>query len=305
MITPKKLKKGDTIGLLSASGPILKERLEPGIKFVESLGFKVVIGKSCYEKYGYLAGSDDTRANDINEMFANPEINGIFCMKGGYGTPRIIDLLNYEIIEKNPKTFIGYSDVTALHVVLNQKCNMVTYHSPMPTTEFYKGVDEYTLKSFLENIMESESIRELKNPECNEIKILMPGVVQGQLIGGNLSLIAGLIGTPYEVDTKGKILFLEEIEEEPYRVDRMLMQLKHSGKLNDLEGIILGEFTDCHPEEPEKSLTLEQVIEDILLPLKKPLIYNVKCGHCLPTMTLPLGKKIRLDATNKKIYIID
>lgn len=306
----KKLKRGDTVGLIGTSGIIPAERLEQGIEFVRSLGFNVVVGDSCRSKYGYLSGTDEVRAKDINRMFKDKNIQGIFCMRGGYGAPRIMDKIDYEMVKENPKIFAGYSDITALHIAFNQKSDLVTYHSPMPSTEFYRGVDEETLKSFLENIMDDNETEKsdkigLKNLGDKNLETLVSGVAEGELIGGNLTLIASMLGTSYEIECKGKILFIEDIDEEPYRIDRMLTQLRLAGKLDDAVGIILGCFTNCEAKNPEKSLTLDQVIEDILKPLKKPMVKNFTAGHCLPTLTLPMGKRIKFNAGDRTLEILE
>ncbi|MGL4402499.1 MAG: S66 peptidase family protein [Fusobacteriaceae bacterium] len=309
MIEPKKLKKGDKVALIGTSGFICKNKLKEGIEFVKNLGLEPIVGESCNAEYGYLSGSDKLRAGDLNRFFNDKTISGIFCMRGGYGATRILDLIDYEVIKRNPKIFIGYSDITALHIAFNQKSNLVTYHSPMPSTEFYKGVDEYTLKSFLNNIMEEKNVLEkikfIKNPKEQKIITLIGGKAQGELIGGNLTLIASLMGTPYEIDTRGKILFLEDIDEEPYRIDRMLTQLRLAGKFQEAAGIILGAFTNCEAKNPGESLNLEEVIADTLFSVDKPVVKNLAAGHCLPTMTLPLGKTIRIDTELEILEIIN
>lgn len=308
MTEAKKLRKGDRVGLIGTSGVISEDRLREGIEFVKKIGLEPVVGESCRGEYGYLSGSDELRAGDLNRFFEDKSIAGIFCMRGGYGAPRILDLIDYEMIKRNPKIFIGYSDITALHIALNQKSDLITYHSPMPSTEFYQEVDEYTLKNFLKNIMEDESVAEKKsveNPVGQEIAALVHGEAQGELIGGNLTLIASLMGTPYEIDTRGKILFLEDIDEEPYRIDRMLTQLRLAGKFREAAGIILGSFANCEAKNPEKSLTLEEVIEDIIVSAGKPAIKNLAAGHCLPTLTLPLGKVVKISSEPESIEIIN
>lgn len=302
---PKPLKKGDTIGLIATSSPIVEGRLELVEKKIKEIGLNLKIGKSCYEKYGYLSGEDSARAQDLNDMFADENIKGIFVARGGYGAHRILDLLDYETIKNNPKIFAGYSDVTALHAVFNNKCSLVTYHAPMFATELYKDdVDKYTVMYFFKELFEEYEELKIYNPQKDEVEFLYPGTAEGILMGGNLCVLVGLLGTKYEPNFKDKILFIEEIGEEPYKVDRMLMQLKLSGKLEEISGIILGDFTDCNPKYPDKSLSLMQVFEDILLPLKKPIIYNFKCGHCLPTATLPLGSKIKISSEEKFITVI-
>lgn len=295
MIRPKPLKKGDTIGLIGASSPTPSERIKPAIEAMEKLGLKVIAGESCYASHGYLSGKDELRARDINRMFKNPSIAGVFCIRGGYGSARLLELLDFNIIKSNPKLFVGYSDVTALHIAFNQTCELITFHGPMPSTELYKGVDSYTMDHYLNSIFSDKPLGLIQAPKGVETKTLVGGSSEGILTGGNLSLVAASIGTKYEIDTKGKILFLEEVDEEPYRIDRMLIQLKQSGKLDSAVGIILGSWTNCIAEEPEKSLTLKEIFEELIAPLNKPTIYDFPCGHSLPSVTLPLGAKVRID----------
>ncbi|SFC54563.1 S66 peptidase family protein [Clostridium uliginosum] len=305
MIRPKPLKIGDKIALIGASSPTSNERIKASIEAMEKLGFKVVLGKSCTAQHGYLSGSDEIRAKDINKMFSNKSIDGIFAIRGGYGSARLLDMLDYKMIKKNPKVFAGYSDVTAIHNVLNQKCGFITFHSPMPATEIYSGLDEYTMEYFKRNIFNNKPLGVLNNPKGVEMKTLVEGYAEGRLVGGNLSLICSSMGTKYEIDTKEKILFLEDIGEYPYKIDKMLLQLKQCNKFKDAEGIILGAWTNCIPEEGKESLSLIQIFQELLLAENKPIIYNVCCGHCLPTMTLPLGAKLKMDSTKKEIRVIE
>lgn len=304
MIRPRPLKKGDKIGLIGASSPAKKERIEYSIKAMEDLGLKVVLGDSCRAYHGFLSGSDELRANDINKMFRDKSIKGIFAIRGGYGASRILDMLDYEMIHRNPKIFAGYSDVTALHNVFNEKCKLITFHTPMASTEFYKGVDDYTMNYFKKNIFSDKPLGILKNPEGQEIKTLVRGRAVGKLVGGNLSLVASSMGTPYELDTKGKILFLEDIDEVPYKIDRMLLQLKQCGKFRDAAGIILGAWTGCEAKEGDNSLSLMEVFEELIEPENKPTIYNVACGHCLPTLSLPLGARVKINGEKSKITVL-
>lgn len=309
MICPKALKKGDTIGLISASGATPPEKLQPAIASIEKLGLNVVVGETCHARHGYLAGTDDLRVADVHRMFGDPMIDGIFCIRGGYGATKILAQLDFDLISANPKVFAGYSDVTALHIAFNQLCGFVTYHTPMPSTEFIRQeMDDYTWQSFIQLIMENErKAYYLKNPSHQPMSTLVPGSASGQLIGGNLTLVTASLGTPYEIDTRGKILFLEDIDETEQRVDRMLTQLKLAGKLDDVAGILLGAWTNCEPENPEKpahSLSLQTIFQEILVPLGKPMIADLACGHCLPTMSLPLGRSVRMDADNQRIHVV-
>lgn len=304
MIKPKALKFGDTIGIISPSSPTAEENIQKAYDTIVEMGFKVKMGKSPYEKYGYLSGTDDIRAQDINEMFKDIEVDGIICMRGGYGTPRILQLIDYNIIRNNPKVFVGYSDITALHIAFNQLASLVTYHGPMVSSDMIGGFSNFSKESLFKAIMGSEPIGIISNPPEEEIITINGGTAEGSLIGGNLSLITDTMGTPYEIDVRGKILFIEEVGEEPYNIDRMLNQLRLSGKLHEVEGIILGDFKDCNPKDDE-SLSLEQVINDHIKPIGKPTIYNLQSGHCAPIITLPFGVNVRLDADKKEILILE
>lgn len=309
LVIPKSLKKGDTIALISASGATAPERLQPAIEAVEKLGFQVVVGETCRARHGYLAGSDELRAKEVNEMFANPNIDGIFCIRGGYGATRILPMLDLELIKNNPKVFAGYSDVTALHIVFNEQCNFVTYHTPMPATEFIKPeMDNYSWDYFINNVTNTQWNGYFLENKLDEARsTITPGSATGQLTGGNLTLVAASLGTPYEIDVAGKILFLEDIDENVQRIDRMLTQLKLAGKLDQCAGIILGAWTDCGPldrNNPENNLTLQQVFDEILAPLGIPVLAGVTCGHVLPTLSLPLGKTVSLDASKQTIEVV-
>lgn len=305
MIKSQALKLGDTIGIVAPASPTKDENVKAAEEKLIELGFKVKMGKSPYEKYGYLSGTDLIRANDINEMFKDEEIKAIICVRGGYGTPRILDLLDYDAIKNNPKIFLGYSDITALHIAFTQNSNLVTYHGPMLSSDMIKDFSEFSKDNLFRAIMNPEQLGKISNPQGEEIVTINGGIAEGTIIGGNLSLIVATIGTPYEIDVKGKLLFIEEIGEEPYKIDRMLNQLRLSGKLEDASGIILGDFNNCESGKHEENLTLSQVIDDHIKPLKKPTIYNLQAGHCDPMVTLPFGVMARLDADKGELTILE
>jgi len=298
MIKPRALRIGDTIGLVAPSSPTSSERVYMAKAYINKMGFHVKLGKSCFETLGYLAGHDDTRAGDLVSMFADREVDGILCLRGGYGVSRILDKIDYNTIKENPKLFIGYSDITALHTVFNQMCDLVTFHGPMAASNMSDEIDQFTIDSFFKTVTSNIPLGELKNPVGDKIGCLVPGETSGEIIGGNLALIAGTLGTPYEIDTKGKLLLIEEVNEEPYKVDRMLTQLALAGKLSDANGIILGDFRDCIPKEYENSLTLIEVFRNTIAPFNKPTIHNLKAGHCSQKLTIPLGVKAKLIAHN-------
>lgn len=298
MIFPKGLKIGDTIGIIAPSSPFSKyslEEIEIGFK---DLGYKVKFGKSLIRRYkGYLSGEDKIRAKDIEDMFLDKEVSGIICIRGGYGTPRILDMIDYDIIRSNPKFFVGFSDITALHVAFNQKANLATIHGVMAGSVL--EWDSFTYKSLLDSINMSHKL-EISNPRNEKIITISNGSCEGKLIGGNLSLLVSTIGSKYEVNTKGKIIFIEEIGESIYKIDRMLTQLGLAGKFDDCEGIIFGDFCDCQKDDDDE-FTIEEILKDRVEKYNKPCIYNLKSGHCMPMITIPFGIKCKLDASNQTI----
>ncbi|MCC5911000.1 MAG: LD-carboxypeptidase [Clostridiaceae bacterium] len=303
MIKPKALKKGDTIGIIGPSSPSVEGKLESAVQELTALGYKVKLTESCHATHGYLAGADDQRAADFNNMFRDKEVQGIICLRGGYGAMKILHKVDVEVIKNNPKVFVGYSDITALHLLMNQRCNLVTFHGPMVASDFAGGLGDFCKESFLKAVTKSEAMGLIQNPTDVDIQCLVEGEAEGEIVGGNLALVSGTMGTPDEIDTKDKILFLEEIGEEPYRVDRMLTQLALAGKFDDAVGIILGDWNNCESKKHANSLTLMDVFKEIIVPFKKPTIYNLKAGHCTPKVTLPFGVRANLNATEGKVYI--
>ena len=225
-LKPKRLYPGDTIGVIAPASPGDLELSMKGVEWLKQQGFRVELGKTAEQSLGYLAGSDADRAADINAMFLSSKIDGIFCLRGGYGTMRLLDLLDYDAIQSHPKVFVGYSDITALHTSIGQRTGLVTFHGPMVASDMGKGLSDYTWDSFYRALTISKPLGPILNPPIFlPPEFIVPGEVRGNLIGGNLSLIVSTLGTPYEIDTRGKILCLEEVGEVPYRIDRMLTQL--------------------------------------------------------------------------------
>lgn len=300
MIFPEKLKKGDTIGILAPSSPVTKEEASSCKALVEEMGYKVKMASCvCRSIHGYSAGTGEERAKDLMEMFACKEIKAIWCIRGGDTSSHLMDKIDFEIIRQNPKIFVGYSDVTNLHVNINQRCNLVTFHGPMVKSNMLKNFDDFTRESFEKALnMEKELI--LDNPKGEDFKVMVEGQAEGVIIGGNLSLITSMIGTPYEIDTKGKILFIEDVDEPVRKLDRMMYQLKYSKKLDEAEGIIFGDFTDC-VNKADKSYDVVEMLKDLLVDYKKPVMYNIKSGHCHPMSTIPLGTKCIMDTESKTI----
>ena len=302
MSTSCSLYPGTRVALLCASSAVPEERLEPSLATVKALGLEPVVYPSCYyvNHHGYFAADDAQRAKDLQDAFSDPTIQGILCIRGGYGAGRLLPLLNWRDIARHPKPFYGYSDVTALHIALNQRCHMVSYHAPMPSTEWYKGLDEFTM-TYLRRALFGALTGPM--PLGDTVEALQGGKAKGALCGGNLSLICDSLGTPWEIDTRGKLLFLEDVGEKTYRIDGMLTQLRNAGKLDDCAGILLGYWTDCVPEYPDRTLTIPQIIEEIVLPAGKPTLAGIPCGHSLPTMSLPLGAVAIMDADEKTLEV--
>lgn len=300
MIFPNKLKIGDTIAIVAPSSPVTNEQADLCKKLVEDMGYKVKMGKCTYRSiHGYSAGSGKEKAEDINKMFGDKDVKAIWCIRGGDTSSHMMDKLDFEMIKKNPKIFVGYSDVTNLHVALNQKCDLVTFHGPMVKSNMLNKYDDFTKKSF-ELALDTENDLILENPSDEDFKVMMDGYAKGIIVGGNLSLLTSMIGTEYEVDTKGKILFIEDVNESVTKIDRMMYQLKYSGKLNDSVGVIIGDFANCHNENC-KSYGIDELMKDILSDYNKPVMYNIKSGHCYPMSTIPFGLTCILDTKNKLI----
>lgn len=303
MIKPASLVSGDKVALLAPSSPVPADVLKKSIESIDFLGLEPVVFDSCFMHHGYLAGTDTVRANDINAAFKYTDIKGIFCLRGGYGTMRLLPLLDYDMIRCNPKVFVGYSDITALHTVFNNICGFMTFHSPMPSTDYTKH-SAYTIDSLRNNLFDFKP-HKIYNPEGKTITALCGGRAQGIITGGNLSLIAGTLGTPYEIDTKDKILFIEDVSEEPYRIDRNLTALALAGKFDDASGIAFGIFADCDSKDGEQeSLTLNQIIDEVVLCSGKPVISGFHAGHVYPQPTIPMGASAIMDTSKDYIEII-
>lgn len=301
MIWPEPLNPGDKVAITAPSSPVGEEKLEISAESIKFLGLEPVIMPSCHMSHGYLAGPDKQRACDINTAFADDRIKGIFCMRGGYGTTRILPLLDFDIIKNNPKVFIGYSDITSLHFNINSKCGLVTFHGPMPTTD-YRVHEGFTNDSLRACLFAPGTVKSITNPPGEKIHVLRSGHAKGALTGGNLSLMAGTLGSPYEIDTRGKILFIEDVDEQPFRIDKMLTALSLAGKFRDCEGIILGTFERCENTE-HPSLSLEEIFDEVIMPWNKPAVLNLRAGHIYPQSTMPMGAAVTLDASPDLVNI--
>ena len=308
-IKPPALKTGDTIGLVCpAYSAFIKEEVQITIESLEALGFKVKKGEHMFDRYGYLAGTDADRAADINKMFADKSINGIMAMHGGWGCARILPLLDYKTIQRNPKVFIGYSDITALLLGIYSQTGLVTFHGPVGSSSW----NNFSVENFRNILIEGNAVQ-MTNPVKkgdnlvqvdDRIHTISPGVATGKLLGGNLTVLSHILGSPYVPDFKGNILFLEDVGEDIYRMDRMITQLKLAGILNQLSGFVFGKCTDCPPSKGGYgSLTMEDIYNDHITPLNVPAFSGSMIGHIKDKFTVPVGIKATIDATKGSITL--
>ena len=307
IIKPTRLHKGSTIGLVApASTPSSEEKIEKGAAYLEKLGYRVKFGKHIRKIHGYLAGTDEERAADFNTMVRDKDVKAIFAIRGGYGTPRILRMIDYRSLRQNPKIITGYSDITALQLAIFRKTGLVTFSGPMTGSDMWKDFDPYTEEHFWQLLTSTKKIGVLKNPIDEPLKILKTGKARGRLLGGNLSLIACLMGTPFLPNMHGSILFLEDIEEAPYRVDRMLAHLLNAGILPELAGLVFGKFTDCNPDNPsEPHFVIDHVLDEYANIIKRPVAANFQYGHVPRKLTVPIGLQALLDTKRSRIEILE
>jgi muramoyltetrapeptide carboxypeptidase len=307
IIKPPRLRKGDLIGLIApASTPSSEEKILKGLLYLEQLGYRVKCGKHIRTVYGYLAGSDDERAADFNEMVRDKNVKAIFAIRGGYGTPRLLQMIDYRALKTNPKIIVGYSDITALQLAIFRKIGLVTFSGPMTGSDMWRDFNPYTEEHFWRVITSNKKIGALLNPDDEPLSILRHGKATGRLVGGNLSLLTCLMGTPFQPLLKNSILVLEDVEESPYRVDRMLAQLLNAGILSKLEALVFGKFTDCVPRNlDDPHLTIEEVQEEFAQKIDCPVMMNFQYGHIPRKLTVPLGLTTRIDTKRKRIEVLE
>lgn len=306
---PNRLRRGDLIGLATPGSYVPDSALEKAVKNLESLGFRVKLSKNIRAKRGYNAGTDAQRLEDLHALFADKEVAGIWCARGGYGCTRLLPSLDYALIRRNPKALIGYSDVTALLLAVFRETGLITFHGPVAASE----LTEYSRAQFIASLMEQQPGMVVSIPEAlssqtkpgYESKTIRGGKASGVLTGGNLSLLAAMAGTPHAPDFSGRIVFMEDVEERPYRIDRMLTQLRQACKLEKAAGIVLGVFVDCLPEADVPSLSLMETLDDQLADLGIPVAYGMPIGHISNQCVLPLGIEARLNADEKTLTLLE
>lgn len=308
---PARLREGMTVGLVSPASNVWEnEDIRFAADVVKSLGFEVKAGANLYERDQYLAGSDEARAADLNAMFADSGVDAVFCLRGGYGSARILPLLDYRTIAANPKVLLGYSDITALLNGIHRHTGLITFHGPIAAQNF----TDYTLEEFRKVLVKSSAPVPLGAPPPfdggpgrvereNRISRFRGSRARGRLVGGNLSLVASLLGTPYEPDFRGRILFLEDVEEAPYRIDRMLTQLRLAGKLNEVAGIAFGKFTEADTDE--NTFSVEQVLRDRTADLEIPVVRGLMIGHVDDQTVIPVGAMAELDGDRGSLTLLE
>ncbi len=314
LLKPKRLKAGDTVALVAPASPQNEdEGIRAAIETVESLGFMVKAGAHLYERWGYLAGPDEHRAADLNAAFADEQVDGIICIGGGWGSPRILPYLQIDMIRANPKLLMGYSDITGLLNGIHKHTGLVTFHGPIGAQTF----SPYTYSEFKKVVLDGQSNVQLGTPpafetapgkveKANRLTRIHGGKARGPLAGGNLSLLATLCGTPFMPDLDGRILFIEEVGESTYRVDRMLTQLWLAGALQKCAGIVFGKFTDCKTSASwAKQLTVEEILVDRCAGLGMPVLRGLMIGHIEDQTTLPLGCQAELDVDTGTLTLLE
>jgi muramoyltetrapeptide carboxypeptidase len=311
LVRPRALREGDTVGLITPATYVSDpDRLALAARTVKYFGLRPKMGRNVGKRIGYLGGTDQQRLDDLHDMFRDPEVKAVFAIRGGYGSEHLLDRIDYGLLRSNPKVFLGYSDITAMHLAIQKRAALVTFHGPV----MISGFSEFTQRAFRRALFETQPLGALTNPPdanplrpAHTLRTIRPGKARGRLIGGNLTLASTTMGTPYEMDTRGCIVFLEDVDEEPYGLDRMLTQLRLAGKLEAAAGIVFGECGNCGPREfrPsfESTFSVGEVLDRILGDLKIPVLAGLTIGHTDDQLTLPLGLMATLDADKGELAI--
>ena len=305
-LKPSRLRPGDLIGLVSPASPIADpSRIDKGVRYLESLGYRVEIAPSVLKNHGYLAGTDEERAGDLHAFFARKDVRAIMCIRGGYGTPRLLRLIKYRLIASNPKIFVGYSDLTSLQLAIWKRTGLVQFHGPMVGVDMADEMDAFTEGLFWQTVTAASRVGTIALPDPQPTA-LTGGKARGRLLGGNLALLVSSMGTRYFPDLRDALLYLEDIGEEPYRVDRMLFQLLNAGILHGVSGILAGQFTDCGPKDTTKpSFSVDEVFRQIADLTGRPFLARLPFGHESRKMTIPLGITARVDASRGTIEYLE
>ncbi|HEY9903859.1 MAG TPA: LD-carboxypeptidase [Candidatus Sericytochromatia bacterium] len=312
LLKPPRLKPGSVVGLVSPAGATWeREELDIVQDAVRALGLVPRLAPHLLDRYGYLAGQDKDRAADINQLFADPQVAALLPIRGGWGSSRMLPYLDYDRIRQNPKILVGFSDITALTLAIYGRTRVVTFHGPNGLTSWRPQQTEYFRRILFageaitfQNLKDGDDEDRLMQVK-NRIQTITPGQARGRLIGGNLSVFSGIVGSPYVPDFQGAILFLEDTNENIYRIDRLMTHLKIAGVFDKLAGFIFGQCSGCAPDADYGSLTLEEVVWDHIKPLGIPAWYGAMIGHIEPIVTLPIGLEVEIDASAGTIRMLE
>ncbi len=309
IIKPRALRKGDTVGIIAPASPLFEEgEIEFTYQWLQKLGLKWKVGKHLFEKYSDFAGSDEARLEDLMTMWCDAEVDAIIPLRGGNGAARLLPLLDFELIAKNPKLFVGYSDITALLVPIHQRTGLVCFYGPMATS-FFKT--SYTYRYWMKAVMSNRPIGVVTDPIADRVwapkypphrLVIAEGKAKARLTGGCMTVVRQLMGTPFEMETEGKIVFLEDLNEEPHQIDRFIAQLLLGGKLQKAAGIMIAECINCKPGNSHRHVlplnySVEAMLRERLGNLGIPVVYGMRFGHGEDQITLPLGAMASLEAT--------
>jgi len=300
IIKPSPLNPGDMIGVISPAGPLVEKKqqaFEQGLHALQHKGFAVKLGRHINANYGYLAGTDEQRLADLHDMFRDPQVKAIMCSRGGYGTTRLLQHLDYGLIRENPKILTGYSDFTALSLALYKKSGMVTFHGPMIAADM-PDVPMWAWNDFIAATSGHE--QPLQFPQ-----VLCSGKAKGRLLGGCLSVFVNLLGTPYMPDITDSILVLEDVEEPLYTIDRLFSHLHNAGVLQKINGLILGQFVNCPPDDNDTLMTLHEIFDHYTKDLNIPVLYDFAYGHLSAKHTLPMGCEMFIDTESSQLYFTE
>lgn len=309
---PPRLRPGMTIGIVAPSSPVAESAdAARAIARFGALGFRTVIGEHAHDKRGYLAGQDADRADDLLTMLERDDIDAVICLRGGYGAGRLLNTLSKpegqarlrRLAGQPQKALIGFSDITMVHALIARELGWTSFYGPVVTS--FKNASDYTIAAFRSALMDVQPFEILPNPDDPYLETIVPGTAEGALTGGCLSLIISLLGTPWEPDLRDKLFFFEDVNEEPYQIDKMLTHLLAAGKLQECAGIIIGELAHCQQRNPTNTLHLGEIFDDLIRPLGIPTLYNLPIGHGKHVATLPFGVRAQLDATAQTLRIIE
>ncbi len=290
---------GGTIGIASPARWTSKDKLEIAVKVLTNAGYRIKFGSACHLREDQYAGSTKERIRELEELFTDPEVDAIICARGGYGSIRVTDGLNYSIIRDNPKIFVGFSDITALHCAIQKECGLTTFHGPM-LWNFEDSTDTFTLNNLL-TVLRDDVPSNLEFPNCLQPVVIRTGQADGPLFGGNLTLLTKMIGTRWNFDTEGTILFVEDVDEKFYRIDRDLLHLKRAGKLDRIAGLIVGKMMNIEDEEVPFGKSIDEIVLDVCGDGDYPIISNFPCGHGRHLTTLPLRIPARLEVVESSV----